>query len=122
METRSLRQGLIVLCLALPLAACGMFTSKETKALRRSPDYHAGYQDGCNSAPPPGADRTRDEDLVRDAESYRSNKAYRAGWNVGVRACRSANHYGGGAGGGDAPNAGPIPDRNPGNGGLPGTP
>lgn len=117
-----MKKTLIVLLLALPLAACGLFVSKETRAMRRSPDYKAGYQDGCNSAAPPGADRTRDQDLVRDEESYRSNKAYRSGWNRGLSACRASSNTGGGAMAGDAPNAGPIPDRNPGNGGLPGTP
>lgn len=124
METR-VKKTLIVLLLVLPLAACGLFVSKETRALRRSPDYKAGYQDGCNSAPPPGADKTRQEDIVRDEEQFRTNKAYRTGWNRGVSACRASNNtgYNGGALPGTSPNAGPVPDMNPGNGGnVPNTP
>lgn len=111
---------LIIVLLVLPLAACGLFVSKETRAMRRSPDYKAGYQDGCNSVPPQGADKTRDDDIVRDEEEYRSNKAYRTGWNRGRAACRVSNTgYDGGALPGTSPNSGPIPDMNPGNGGLP---
>ncbi len=110
----------MLVVVTLPLAACGLFVSKETKALRRSPDYKVGYQDGCNSAAPPGADKTRDVDLVRDDEQYRSNKAYRTGWNRGRSACSaSSTGYSGGALPGTSPNSGPIPDVNPGNGGLP---
>jgi hypothetical protein len=118
------KKALIALLLVVPLAACGMFTSKETRAMRRTPDYKAGYQDGCNSAPPQGADRTREEDKVRDEEQYRGNKAYRSGWNRGLSACRSADTgYNGGALPGTSPNSGPIADRNPGNGGgIPNTP
>jgi len=40
----------LVLLLILPLVACGLFESRQTRALRKTPDYRAGYQDGCNSA------------------------------------------------------------------------
>jgi hypothetical protein len=112
-----LRRALMLLFLVLPLCACGLFTSRETRALRKSPDYHAGYQDGCNSGWAPDADKRHDDTIVRDDEQYKKNKAYRAGWNTGLNACRSTG-YNGGALPGTVP-GGPIPDLNPGNGGAP---
>jgi hypothetical protein len=108
---------LVILLLLLPLSGCGLFTSKETRALRRSPDYKAGYQDGCNSAWSPDANKRHDDTIVRDDEQYQKNKAYRTGWNTGLNACRSTG-YSGGALPGTVP-SGPVPDMNPGNGGRP---
>jgi len=47
----------------------------------------------------------------------RATMYYQVGWNRGLRACRSTG-YTGGALPGTTP-SGPIPDQNPGNGGLP---
>lgn len=106
-----LRIRLIALLLLLPLSACGLFMSKETRALRKSPDYRAGYQDGCNSGTAPGADKSRDTELVRDDEAYRINKAYRAGWGMGNRACRSTGYTGAPQ---PTPYGGPVRDPSPG--------
>jgi hypothetical protein len=103
--------------LFLPLCACALFPSKQERALRRSPDYKAGYQDGCNSAWSPDANKRHDDTIVRDDQMYQSSKAYHVGWDKGLNACRSAT-YNGGAMPGTVP-SGPIPDQNPGNGGLP---
>jgi len=108
---------LILVLLVLPLTACGLFESKELRTLRKSPDYKAGYQDGCNSAWGPDADKRHDDTIVRDDKQYKENKAYRTGWNRGLNACRSTG-YTGGALPGTVP-SGPIPDMNPGNGGRP---
>ena len=105
------------LLLILPLAACGLFPSKAERALRKSPDYRAGYQDGCNSAWSPDADKRHDDTIVRDDQQYQANKAYHSGWNRGLNACRSTG-YTGGALPGTVP-SGPVPDQNPGNGGRP---
>ena len=110
---------LIALGLLVPLTACGMFMSGKERALRKSPDYRVGYQDGCNSAAPPGANKREESDNVRDEAAYKANPAYRTGWNKGLNACRVAASGGRGADPGGSPNAGPIPDLNPGNGGLP---
>lgn len=107
----------LVFGMALMVASCGLFTSKATRALRKSPDYRAGYQDGCNSGYGPDANKRRDDTTVRDDEAYQNNKAYREGWNRGNTACRPSSYSG--ASPASAPNAGPIPDMNPGNGGLP---
>ncbi len=80
-----MRRAVILLLVVLPLSACGLFVSKETRALRKTPDYRAGYQDGCNSAYGPDADKRHDDTIVRDDQQYKSNKAYRSGWNRGHR-------------------------------------
>jgi len=91
----------IVLCLLLPLAGCGLFDSKAEKALRNSPDYKAGYNDGCSSAAARGVS-PRDTGVIRDEESYKTNPAYRAGWGTGFNGCRIYQ-----------PSATPPPGRGP---------
>ena len=108
---------ILILLLVLPLAGCGMFQNKEIQRLRKSPDYKAGYQDGCNSAWGPDANKRHDDTIVRDDQQYDNNRAYHVGWDRGIRACRSTG-YTGGALPGTIP-SGPIPDQNPGNGGRP---
>jgi hypothetical protein len=102
---------LVVFLMLLPLAACGLFISKQERALRRSPDYKAGYQDGCNSAWSPDANKRRDDTTVRDDQLYQSNKAYRTGWNTGLNACRNTGGSSGVPQG--PPTGGPIPDPSP---------
>src|SRR6218665_2091891 len=83
-----------LLLVSLTLTGCGLFMSKETRALRKSPDYRTGYTDGCNSGYGPDANRTADT-MVRDEEMYRRNKAYRLGWHRGNNACRPTSDSGG---------------------------
>ena len=71
--------------LALSLAAC---ESAADRALRNSPDFKAGYSDGCTSAGSQGAN-PRETGRVRDESAYRANKAYHAGWGTGFNACRN---------------------------------
>ena len=107
---------IVLLLIVLPLSACGLFLSKQERALRRSPDYKVGYQDGCSSAWSPDANKRHDDNIVRDDQMYQNNKAYHAGWNTGLNACRVTSYSGRDAG---PSNSGPIPDQNPGNGGAP---
>ena len=98
---------LLLLPLAIPLlAGCVLFESKQTRAMRASPDYKAGYGDGCASAGTKGAN-PRDSGLVRDEAAYRANKAYRAGWGTGFGACRG---YQPGGNMPPPPGQGPISD------------
>jgi hypothetical protein len=108
---------IILLLFLLPLTACGLFANKEIQTLRKSPDYRAGYQDGCNSAWSPDANKRRDDSIVRDDQQYQKNRAYHVGWDRGLNACHTTG-YTGGALPGTVP-SGPVPDMNPGNGGLP---
>jgi hypothetical protein len=71
----------LILISLLPLAACA------NPALRNSPDYRAGYSDGCASASQQGANK-RDTDLTRDDAAYQANQAYHSGWSTGFGACR----------------------------------
>ena len=68
--------------------------SAADRALKKSPDFKAGYSDGCASAGTQGANM-RDTEPVRDEESYRANRAYHAGWGTGFNACR--NYQSGGS-------------------------
>ena len=77
--------------------------SASDRALRKTPDFKAGYSDGCASAGTQGANM-RDTEPVRDEESYRSNRAYHAGWGTGFNACRSYQPSG---------NMPPLPGRGP---------
>jgi hypothetical protein len=100
--------------LAIVLAGCSLFGPRITREMRRTPDYRAGYQDGCASAPGPDANKRNGFDQVKDEDAFRTRKNYRLGWNAGYSACRTYTPQGQ-----PHPYAGPIGDQNPGNGGIP---
>jgi hypothetical protein len=83
--------------------------SAADRALKKTPDFKAGYSDGCASAGTQGANM-RDTDLMRDDEAYRGNRAYHTGWGTGFNACRS---YQSGGSMPRPPDRGPIADPNP---------
>ena len=97
---------LAVLAALVLLSGC---ESAADRALKRSPDFKAGYSDGCANAGTQGANM-RDTGPVRDEEAYRANRAYHAGWGTGFNACRT---YQGGASMPPPPGRGPIADPNP---------
>jgi len=81
-----MRKPFLLLLLPPLLAGCALFESRATRAMRASPDYRAGYQDGCASAQSsanPRADTQR-----RDDEAFSGSPAYRMGWGEGLGACR----------------------------------
>jgi len=88
------------------LAGC---ESAADRALRNSPDFKAGYSDGCASAGTQGANM-RDTSPVRDEEAYRANRPYHAGWGTGFNACRGYQPAGNMP---PLPGQGPIADPNP---------
>lgn len=92
-----------VLLLGLSLSSC---ESAADRAMKKSPDYKAGYSDGCASAGTPGANM-RANGGVRDEQAYQANRAYSTGWDTGFHACRSYQAPGGMPA---APGQGPIPD------------
>jgi hypothetical protein len=71
----------LILTPALLLAACAGGNS-------RSPDFKAGYSDGCASASLEGANKRADS-TTRDEAAYRTNKDYRSGWGQGFGSCRA---------------------------------
>ena len=96
--------------LALLLAGCTLFESRADRAMKSSPDYKAGYNDGCGSAGmQDGADKSRDS-LNRDEEAFSKNKAYHAGWITGFRGCRMYLPQSGQPG---LYGRGPVPDPTP---------
>ncbi|MDE3116118.1 MAG: hypothetical protein KGL26_11000 [Pseudomonadota bacterium] len=86
---------------ALALAACASH-----RAVHNTPNFKAGYADGCDAADGSGASYragpTRDEAL------YAKDGDYRSGWNIGYSSCRRGSAMPG------EPSSGPIPDRGPG--------
>jgi hypothetical protein len=98
--------SLSVLGILAVLAGC---ESAADRALKRTPDFRAGYSDGCASAGTQGANM-RDTEPVRDEEAYRANRAYRAGWGTGFNACRSSQP---GNNMPPPPGRGPIADPGP---------
>ena len=102
------RLGLAAAGLAGLLMLCGCESAAD-RALRNSPDFKAGYSDGCSSAGTRGAN-PREDSVVRDEEAYRSNKAYRAGWGTGFNGCGASQPAGSMP---LPPGQGPIADPNP---------
>ena len=96
----------VILLMGFTLAGC---ESAADRALKKSPDYRAGYSDGCSSAGTHGANM-RDSGRVRDDQAYQVNRAYNMGWDTGFNACRS---YQSPASTPPMPGQGPIPDPHP---------
>ena len=79
---------LLLLPVLLPvLAGCALFESRATRAMRATPDYRAGYSDGCASAGNSSAN-PRADTRMRDESAYAANAAYRRGWGEGFGSCR----------------------------------
>lgn len=94
-----------MMALAALLALMGCESAAD-RAMKRTPDFRAGYSDGCASAGTQGAN-PRDTDPMRDEAAYRTNRAYRTGWGTGFNACRT---YQPGNNMPPPPGQGPIPD------------
>ncbi|MBS0281005.1 MAG: hypothetical protein JSR25_07575 [Proteobacteria bacterium] len=97
---------LMALSAALALMGC---ESAADRAMKKTPDFRAGYSDGCSSAGTQGAN-PRDTAAMRDEAAYRTNRAYRTGWGTGFNACRT---YQPGNNMPPPPGRGPIGDPRP---------
>jgi len=100
---RFVSQLAVFLLLAVMLSAC---QSAADRALQKSPDYKAGYSDGCASTTTPGANM-RETRHIRDEQAYRDNRAYSSGWDTGFHACGASQSSRGMP---PMPGQGPIPD------------
>lgn len=100
---------LVLVASLLLLAGCTLFESPADRARRNSPDFKAGYRDGCASAGSRGAN-PRSDGIMRDEDAYRTNPAYHSGWGTGFNGCRPYQPGGGPL----PPDRGPIPDPTPG--------
>jgi hypothetical protein len=104
MNIRTVILALAAFC----LAGCGiLFPTARDRAAKNSPSFKSGYSDGCASATI--QDTNYRKDTVRDEALYKSDKLYRSGWSSGFTNCRTNQTHGA-----TTPNAGPIPDNNPG--------
>lgn len=77
------------------------------RATRATPGFKAGYTDGCTAVSAASADMSVEK--FRDQSMYDSDPNYRSGWANGWTNCRSTSGPTG-----RNPNAGPVPDINPG--------
>jgi len=98
------RSLLFLASAAVALAGCA--DSKQDRALRSSPGFKEGYEDGCAAATNQGSD-LRDRP-VEDKELSDSDPNYRAGWRNGYQTCRPTN-VAPGTSPGDNPLSGPAP-------------
>jgi hypothetical protein len=105
MSMRLVSRLAALLLTGLVLCAC---ESASDRALQKSPDYRAGYSDGCASAAGPGANM-RETGRMRDEQAYKANRAYSVGWDTGFNTCRNQSP----AGMPSLPGQGPIADPHP---------
>jgi hypothetical protein len=99
-------QRICLLLAALPvLSGCIFFEGPVNRKLEKSPNFKAGYSDGCATVSG-GTANFREHSDVRDQALFRTDKAYRAGWSAGYTACRPVNAA-------STPQSGPIADPYP---------
>src|ERR1700742_2582306 len=92
--------------LAAMLSGCTIFGGPADRALRRTPSYRDGYQDGCAAATNSHTD-VRGGPVASDNSQYRTDHVYRTGWGNGYQACRGTLVPGVNA---NAPNGVTFPD------------
>jgi hypothetical protein len=95
----------IFFCATL-LVGCGLFPSVQEQAVQKSPNFRAGYSDGCAAASTTGANPR--EGPYRDQALYNSDAAYRTGWSNGYSLCRGGSAPGAGLGN---PVTNPVPGQ-----------
>jgi hypothetical protein len=71
----------LLLTLVASLGACATGSKYQDE-----PQYDSGYSAGCASASR-GTGGVIPSRIDRDEQLYKSDKAYRAGWNAGYHAC-----------------------------------
>ncbi len=99
---------LLAVLMAVSLAGCGiLLPSARDRAAKNTPGFRSGFSDGCASAT--NQDTNYRTDQVRDETLYKTDKHYRSGWASGFYNCRTNRSHQM-----NQPNAGPIPDNNPG--------
>ena len=76
----------IVAVTALSLSACAIFGGPADRKLRNTPNYRAGYADGCAAANNPSANNR--EGPSADTGLYASDQTYRHGWANGYQTCK----------------------------------
>jgi hypothetical protein len=106
MNARRLTKRICLFLAALPvLSACVFFEGSISRKMEKSPNFKAGYSDGCATTSG-GTANFREQPDVRDQALFKTDKAYRAGWSAGYTACRPVNAV-------STPQSGPIADPYP---------
>jgi hypothetical protein len=96
----------IIALLAPALTGCIIFETKKERAMVKTPEFQAGYSDGCASANARGTNYRNDK--IQDDALYKISQAYRSGWGAGYSTCN--NQYGRQSN----PNSSDMPDQRPG--------
>jgi hypothetical protein len=76
----------LTVLLVLLLGGCAIFGGPADKALRKTPSWRDGYQDGCAAAT--DAHSNFRKGPLTDNAMYRTDKIYRSGWGNGYQTCR----------------------------------
>jgi hypothetical protein len=105
MKTRHIAAPLGVFALALTLSGCVFFESPRDRAMRKDPNFQAGYSDGCASANARGTNYRGDK--IRDDSLYKVSQPYRSGWGSGYALCNNQ------LGRSSMPNTQDMPDQRP---------
>jgi len=106
MNARRLTNRFCLFLAVLPvLSACVFFEGPISRKMEKSPNFKAGYSDGCATVSG-GTANFREQSDVRDKALFSTDKAYRAGWSAGYTACRPVNAA-------STPQSGPIADPYP---------
>ncbi|MEI9995751.1 MAG: hypothetical protein WDM91_14240 [Rhizomicrobium sp.] len=79
---------IVVVALSLALSGCIFFETPRERAMRKDPNFQAGYGDGCASANARGTDYRRGN-TIRDDALYQASKPYRSGWAAGYSTCNN---------------------------------
>lgn len=105
MNARQTNRICLLLLFVPALSACVFFEGPASRKMEKTPNFKAGYSDGCATSSG-GSANFREQSDVRDRALFRTDKAYRAGWSAGYTACRPVNAL-------STPQSGPIPDPYP---------
>jgi len=87
LANKRLKTGCLAALLLVPFALTGcssLFGGSGKYA--DDPLYSTGYSDGCGTGT--GFNPNDPSTLIRDADGWRTSKAYRAGWKKGFNACK----------------------------------
>jgi hypothetical protein len=74
-----------VFATALPLAGCIFVATPRDRAVRHTPSFEAGYDDGCAAATDVGASYRHPPE---PNPAYKNDDVYHAGWSNGFNTCR----------------------------------
>ena len=96
---------LTAVLLSLTLTGCIFFETPRERAMRKDPNFQAGYSDGCASANARGTNFRGDK--VRDEAAYQTSKPYRSGWSAGYTTCNNQLTPN------NSPNISGMPDQRP---------